>query len=162
MLPLGRRSALLGALLSCLVPCACGPTRHVLSRAAEPSAVVKQMSAQAFDRQHADLTLEMELQNPGAPLAIASAEYEILAEGRSFATGTIAVHATVPAGGRASLALPVQLAYLDLPYAARNRARAGGRVLLVARGTLRGTAGAVATTIEFDGEAEVGLGAEGP
>ena len=53
--------------------------------------------------------------------------------------------------------LPVQLAYLDLPYAARNQLKTGEPVRLVARGTLRGTAGAAAAALEFDGEADFSL-----
>lgn len=160
----GRAPAALAALVL-LLPGCFGPTRHVISRAREPSATLRELSARSFDRQHADLTLELELENPGAELALAFADYELMAEGRSFALGTSKLSVTVPAGGRASVQVPLTLAYLDLPYAARNLFRAGQRVQLVARGTLRGPAtSALPAAIPFDGEAVVGLtfGPEGP
>ncbi|MGC4117353.1 MAG: LEA type 2 family protein [Myxococcales bacterium] len=146
-------------------PACFGPKRQVLSRAEEPSAAIEQLSARSFDRQHADLQLDLVLDNPGAELSLASADYELLAEGRSFAVGTSKLEVRVPAGGQARLSLSLKLAYLDLPYAARNRVRAGQTVQLVARGTLRGRAGAaLLVAIPFDGEAIVGLtvGPEGP
>ncbi|HEY3448815.1 MAG TPA: LEA type 2 family protein [Myxococcales bacterium] len=148
-----------------LAPACFGPTRQVISRVEEPSASMRELTARSFDRQHADLRLELELSNPGAALAIASADYELLAEGRAFAIGTAKLEVTVPAGGSASVTLPLQLAYLDLPYAARNLFRAGQRVQLVARGTLRGPPGLeLPAAIPFDGEAVVGLtfGPDGP
>ncbi len=150
-------SLLLGLLLTLALAGCFGPTRQVLSSAPEPSATVLEMSARSFDRQRADLTLRLEVDNPGAPLAVTSADYELLAQGRSFAVGTVALQVPVPERGRAALTLPLKLAYLDLPYAARNLFRAGEPVQLVARGTLRGAAGLAPAAIEFDGEAAIGL-----
>jgi hypothetical protein len=148
-----------GAILLLLLQ-ACIPARTVISRASEPGATVTALRALSFDRQHAELVVEMEIDNPGAALAIASANYEVLAQGRAFATGTVAVTLPVPAGARTHLTLPIHLAYLDLPYLARDRVSKGKSVQLVARGTLRGTSGTEAATVEFDGEAEVGLTSE--
>lgn len=134
---------------------ACMPSRQLLSRRPEPSAQVLSIRTEAFDRQRADLVLEIAVENPGADLALSAADYEILAQGRSFATGTAALSLRVPRGGRASLSLPIGLAYLDLPWAARLRYRQGEPVQLVARGALRGRAGVEALTVEFDGETEV-------
>lgn len=158
-------AGLAAALALLALGAACGPTRRVLRRDDEPWASVAQMGARSFDRQRADLSLQLEVENPGAALALTAADYEILAQGRSFAVGTVKIDLPVPASGRSALVLPIQLSYLDLPYAARGRFKAGQPVQLVARGTLRGTvAGGAPATVEFDGEAEVGLtfGAEAP
>ncbi len=163
--PAARAAAaplLLACALAALAPlgvAACfGPTRQVISRVEEPSAALRKLTARSFDRQHADLLLELELTNPGPELRIASADYELLAEGRSFAIGRARLELTVSEGGSAAVSLPVTLAYLDLPYAARNLVKSGQQVQLVARGTLRGPAGApLPAAIPFDGEAVVGL-----
>jgi hypothetical protein len=61
---------------------------------------LRKLTARSFDRQHADLLLELELTNPGPELRIASADYELLAEGRSFAIGRARLELTVSAGGK--------------------------------------------------------------
>lgn len=145
----------LSCALAAALALACMPPRQVLSRRPEPSAAVKSIRAEAFERQRAELVLEIAVENPGPELALSAMDYEILAQGRSFATGTAALTLAIPTGGRASLSLPIGLAYLDLPYAARNLFRQGEPVQLVARGTLRGRTGAEALAVEFDGETEV-------
>ncbi|MBI5549012.1 MAG: LEA type 2 family protein [Deltaproteobacteria bacterium] len=137
----------------------CFPTRMVLSRAPEPSARVEAVHARAFDRQHADLTLDLRMENPGPALAFRSADYEIFAQGRSFATGTVSISLSMLSGGGASLTLPIQLTYLDLPYAARNRLAGGGKVQVVVRGTLHGGAeqgtDPIPVAVDFAGEVEL-------
>ena len=129
----------------------------MLSRVPEPGATVKALRAQAFDRRHASLTLDLSVENPGPDLAVTGAVYEILAQGRSFATGTTALSLSVPKGASAEARVPIELAYLDLPWAARNQLKAGGSVQIVVRGALRGQAGEASAQVEFDAEIEVGL-----
>lgn len=136
--------------------CGCTLPRRVLTQKTEPKATVRSIRTASFDRQRADLALLLEIENPGAALVVTGAVYEILAQGRPFATGTLDLQFTVPANGHADVTLPVELTYLDLPYAARNRLRQGGAVQLVARGALRAGSAPSIDLIEFNGETEAG------
>jgi hypothetical protein len=145
-----RRALLLGLLLA--AGCASGP--RVISREPEPRPSVEQIRVDVFDGQRAVLELQIAVDNPGPALALVSAEYEVLVEGRVFAVGTTRLDGRLEADGRTALALPIALAYLDLPLRARNRIRAGEPLALVVRGQL--TAHAVGGTrrLGFDGEVE--------
>jgi len=151
----------LACALCCASLCGCAPTRQVISRVPEPGATVTEIRALSFDHTHAELAVQMEIENPGAALSLVFANFEILAQGRPFAVGTSSISLAVPAGGRASFVLPVQLAYLDLPVQARQRVNKGASVQVVARGTLRGTCGTEAAAVEFDGQTDLALVNEG-
>jgi hypothetical protein len=152
--------ALALALALSLAGAACMPAHTVISREPEPGATVRAIRAQALDRQHADLSIDLEIDNPGAALDIGSADFEILLSGRSFANGTTKLTLHVQASGRAALTLPVQLAYLDLPAPARAGLQQGRSLHLAARGVLRGSTGAADAVVQFDGEGELAATAD--
>jgi hypothetical protein len=114
-----------------------------------------QIRALTFDRQHADLEIELEVDNPGEAFRLDTAEYEVLTEGRSFAAGQVALQTSIAAGAASRAQFLVQLAYLDLPHQARSQMAEGLPVDLVIRGVLRARCNASLVSIEFDGEAQV-------
>ena len=134
---------------------ACLPTRTVLSRVSEPSAIAKELRADSFARRRASLVVQLSVQNPGPSLTLSRADYEVLLQGRSFATGTRELSLELAQGGQADLTLPIDLAYLDLPgsvYAPTIVLDAGigtGRLELVVRGSLRGQVAQEPISVEF-------------
>jgi LEA14-like dessication related protein len=140
------------ALASCALPAAL-PASHEVA----PSAAVQAIAAKVFDRSHAELAVTLEVDNPGALLAVQSAEYEVFLDGRPFAVGVTGLRAQVPARDRARVELALSLSYLDLPPAARAKARRGEPIEVVARGALR----AQGASIPFAGEAALVARAEG-
>lgn len=151
----GRLARALAA--TALACCAPGPAARVLTREAAPAAEVVALTARAFDRSHAELALTLEVLNPGGELALEGAHYEVLLDGRPFAAGVTALQAQVPARGRARLALALPLAYLDVPFAAREKVQRGEALEVVARGTLD----AQGQSIAFAGEAQLLAQAQG-
>lgn len=147
---MSRRAA--GALLVAALS-ACGPlpATRVLVRQAGPTAEVVALTAREFDRSHAVLELALEIHNPGASLAVDRAQFEVLLDGRPFASGVTALRAQVPSQGRHRLTMRLSLAYLDVPFAARSKIQRGEAIEVVARGAL-GTPG---DGIPFAGQASL-------
>mgnify|MGYP002407303694 FL=1 len=143
--------------LGVLVLGACAPAPHVLSRRPEPSARVELIRVEAFERQRARLEALLVIDNPGATLTVQEADFEVLLDARSFATGTVRLRAEVAADEKATLSLPVALAFLNLPRPVRERAEREEPVPLVVRGALHAVRAGERLAIEFDGETELRL-----
>jgi hypothetical protein len=143
-----------------LLACGCATIPHrVLSRLPEPSATVTSIRVGSFERQRAALVVVVDVESPTAELSLTESTYEVLLQQRPFAAGALGTAAVVPPGRRVTVELPVQLAFLDVPWPARERLKAGAPLQLVVRGVLRGTRRdgerQAAAEVEFDGETEV-------
>jgi hypothetical protein len=129
----------------------------VLTRDPEPWAVVLSIRARALDLQRAELAVILEIETPRTDRQVLGADYEILADGLSFAEGTTGLYAELKAGERAQVELPLFVAYHSLPGVAAARLRDGGTVNLVVRGALRAIGTGFASAIGFAGEVELAL-----
>jgi hypothetical protein len=132
----------------------------VLSRRPEPSARVEQIRAETFDRQRARLLLRCAIDNPGAAMTVHAARFEVLLDGRGFATGETRLRTGVAADETAFVEVPVELAFLNLPRQLRERVGRGEPIPLVVRGALQALRAGEALAIEFDGETEIALAPE--
>lgn len=153
------RRAMLVA-LGLLLLIACAPAPQVLSRRPEPSARVEAIQILSFERQRARLEAHVFVDNPGAMMTVHEAEYEVLLDARSFATGRTRVRTEVAADEKATVSIPIALAFLNVPRPVRERAERGEPVPLVVRGALHAVRAGESLAIEFDGETELRLGSD--
>lgn len=155
------RAALPGLALA-LAGCAGSPATRVLDRSPEPSARLEEIHTPTIDRQRAELSLRVVVDNPGPAMSVHGVDFEVLLEGASFATGRSRLQGTLAAGSETTLEVPLALAYLGVPRRVRTRADRGEPVVLVVRGALQLARDGEPLAIAFDGETEVSLPEEQP